>query len=363
MNYKIVSFKFEEMGFNPDINGLSLPPEIAHLDFDAQTSAVSAPAELSAEDESKAVLMGRFVGALGLVVPQLAVFHPLDLVSKRLQVDTSAGTSKKGFVANWKGMSDIIFRGKHGQAGFLELYKGVKEASFYKSAQIVHKFMGQLYIKDHLKSHYGDEFQSVFGPTWAPVMMGGLAGGFAGVTEVWTLPLDRLKVAGINRPETLAGKSYLQNLRALGLREGYRGIGVTMGRNFPGSFYLFGGMDFVYHGIFNTTFKEANEFQVFAASVAGATASIGGTHPFDTIKTRLQSQVTTPGIQPLTGGQIFRNLLRTEGPLALFKGAIPKLASAAPKQTFNLFVVQNLMKLSVDSAKDVMRWYRGPDSE
>ena len=60
-----------------------------------------------------------------------------------------------------------------------------------------------------------------------------------------------------------------------------------------------------------------------AMSLAGI-----ATAPFDTIKTRLQMQVTVPGRPLLRGGDMAVHIVRTESWRALFKGVVPMLGRA-----------------------------------
>jgi predicted outer membrane repeat protein len=103
----------------------------------------------------------------------------------------------------------------------------------------------------------------------------------------------------------------------------------TMARNAPGSFALFGGNSFVYDYIFKLeNHRDATFVQNFCASIGGAIASIGVSSPLDTIKTRIQNK---PFDSPESGASIFKNLIKNEGPQALFKGLTPKLMVIGPK--------------------------------
>ena len=64
--------------------------------------------------------------------------------------------------------------------------------------------------------------------------------------------------------------------------------------------------------------------------------------PLDVIKTRVQAR---PFDSPETGIQVIRNLLRHEGPGALFKGLVPKLSVVGPKLVFSFAVAQHMIAL------------------
>ena len=75
--------------------------------------------------------------------------------------------------------------------------------------------------------------------------------------------------------------------------------------------YLFGLDD--YH--------KATWSQNFVASIAGAVASITVAAPLDTIKTRIQNANFEHKVSGMT---VVKELVKNEGPGALFKGLTPK---------------------------------------
>ena len=62
--------------------------------------------------------------------------------------------------------------------------------------------------------------------------------------------------------------------------------------------------------------------------------------PLDVIKTRVQSH---PFDSPESGVTVIKNLLKNEGPGALFKGLVPKLSVVGPKLVFSFAVAQHLI--------------------
>ena len=81
--------------------------------------------------------------------------------------------------------------------------------------------------------------------------------------------------------------------------------------------YLFGIQD--YH--------KATWTQNFVASIAGAVASITVAAPLDTVKTRIQNANFE---NKVSGAAVVRDLVKHEGPAALFKGLTPKVRPPAP---------------------------------
>ena len=123
----------------------------------------------------------------------------------------------------------------------------------------------------------------------------------------------------------------------------YRGAGWTAARNAPGSFALFGASAFVKGRVFQLeNFNDATFAQNFVASAAGGVASITVASPLDVIKTRLQTRDFGSGE---SGYQILRDLLRKEGPRALFKGLVPKVLVVGPKLVFSFTIAQHTIAL------------------
>ena len=91
--------------------------------------------------------------------------------------------------------------------------------------------------------------------------------------------------------------------------------------------------------------KEAKGWQIFIGSMCGGLASIGVSSPLDVIKTRIQNK---PWDDKRSGFKVFSDLMKEEGPHALFKGLTPKLSLIGPKLVFSFTVAQWLIaKLQV----------------
>lgn len=160
------------------------------------------------------------------------------------------------------------------------------------------------------------------------------------VMIVILLPLDALKVKSQTSPEQLKGRGVIEIFTKEGFGL-YRGAGLTVMRNAPGSFALFGGNTAAktYMGI-GEDGMQATWTQDAIASCVGATASISVAQPLDVIKTRIQSR---PFDSPESGGTIFKRLIQNEGVGGLFKGLTPKLLVVGPKLVFSFTVAQHLI--------------------
>jgi hypothetical protein len=142
------------------------------------------------------------------------------------------------------------------------------------------------------------------------------AGSIIGIGEVVLLPLDALKIKLQTNAAEYGGRSIMNIIKTEGFGL-YRGAGWTVARNAPGSFALFGGSAFMKEYVLCLEdYSKATFLDNFAASIAGAVASITISAPADVIKTRIQSKVSTSAESGFT---IVRNMLFKEGIGSFFK--------------------------------------------
>ncbi|KAI0784643.1 mitochondrial carrier domain-containing protein [Abortiporus biennis] len=277
----------------------------------------------------------RILGSGASGVAELLVFHPVDTIAKRLM-------SNKGTVS-FSTLSPIIFR-DYATAPFgrkmLSLFPGLGYAAGYKVTQRIYKYGGQPFFNDVINRNYKTEFTNAFGERKGKLMMQATAGSLTGIGEVVLLPLDALKIKRQVNPEAFRGRGVIR----IFLEEGttlYRGWGWTMARNAPGSFALFGGSAVAKDYIFGITdYSKATWGQNFVASIAGAVASITVAAPLDTIKTRIQNANFESKVSGLT---VVKELIKNEGPGALFKGLTPKILVVGPKLVFSYTLAQSLI--------------------
>merc|ERR1712032_375540 len=233
------------------------------------------------------------VGSATSGILEILIFHPVDTVAKRLMSNTEA-IFQSGSKDNMSRLNKVLFKDAVDRSFFgkwLSLFPGVSFGAVYKAVVL--------------------------------------------------LPLDVLKIKSQTNPEVLKGRGVVD----LVVKENfklYRGIGWTMARNCPGSFALFGCNSLVYTQIFGVSGpREAKGYQIFFGSMAGGTASILVSSPLDVIKTRIQNK---PFDDPRSGFKVLSDLMRTEGPGALFKGLTPKVGLIGPKLVFSFTVAQWLIK-------------------
>ncbi|KAL5529829.1 YHM1 [Sanghuangporus sanghuang] len=275
----------------------------------------------------------RILGSGTSGVAELLVFHPVDTIAKRLM-------SNKNKV--WGNLTKVIFReqataplGKR----LLSLFPGLGYAAGYKVSQRIYKFGGQPWFNDLISSHFKTNFTNTFGERKGKMMMQATAGSLTGIGEVLLLPLDVLKIKRQVNPEAFRGRGVIR----IFMEEGttlYRGWGWTMARNAPGSFALFGASAATKDLLGVTDYSRATWTQNFIASVSGAVASITVAAPLDVIKTRIQNANFETRVSGVT---VFRDLIRTEGVSALFKGLTPKILVVGPKLVFSYTLAQSLI--------------------
>ncbi|ODO11960.1 hypothetical protein I350_00744 [Cryptococcus amylolentus CBS 6273] len=278
----------------------------------------------------------RILGSGASGIAELMVFHPVDTVAKRLMSNKSALSAQS--------LNTIIFRSA-AQAPigtkFLSLFPGLGYAAGYKIAQRVYKFGGQPWFRDVIDKNGGGWFKSTFGNKWGGMLMHATAGSFTGIGEVVLLPLDVLKIKMQTNPDAIRGRGLVKLVTEEGIASLYRGWGWTMARNAPGSFALFGGSAVTKEFLFNLSdYSSATWSQNFVASIAGAVASITVAAPLDVVKTRIQN--ANFGSQ-VGGATIIKEMIKTEGMGAFFKGLTPKILVVGPKLVFSYTLAQSLI--------------------
>ncbi|KAI2611579.1 mitochondrial carrier [Hypoxylon fragiforme] len=294
-----------------------------------------APMVTGKERESN---LARLLGSGSAGISELAVFHPVDTIAKRLM-------SNQTKIKNASELNKVIFRetadATFGRK-FFSLFPGLGYAAGYKVLQRIYKYGGQPIARDYLAKHYGGDFESAFGKKTGKAIMHSTAGSLVGIGEIVLLPLDVLKIKRQTNPEAFRGRGVLKIVTDEGFGL-YRGWGWTAARNAPGSFALFGGSAFTKEYLFHLNdYNKASWFQNFIASIAGASASLLVSAPLDVIKTRIQNRNFE---NPESGFRILSNMAKNEGLSSFFKGLVPKLLMTGPKLVFSFWLAQTLIPL------------------
>ncbi|KAL6855258.1 hypothetical protein ACO1O0_006397 [Amphichorda felina] len=300
----------------------------------------------SAAGREKESNLARLLGSGSAGIAELAIFHPVDTIAKRLM-------SNQTKISGSSELNQVIFKDKAAAPigrKFVSLFPGLGYAAGYKVLQRIYKYGGQPVARDFLAKHYSKDFESAFGKKTGKAVMHSTAGSLVGIGEIVLLPLDVLKIKRQTNPEAFKGRGVLKIVRDEGFGL-YRGWGWTAARNAPGSFALFGGSAFAKEYLFHLEdYNKATWFQNFVASIAGASASLVVSAPLDVIKTRIQNRNFE---NPESGFRILTNMAKNEGFGSFFKGLVPKLLMTGPKLVFSFWLAQTLIP-AFDSA--LSRW-------
>lgn len=252
----------------------------------------------------------------------VVVGHPFDTIKVRLQ---TMALPKPGENPLYLGTADCMKKtlAKEGLKGF---YKGMGAPLAGVAPIFAISFMGYRVGKQ------------IFGPgdvklfTYTDYFV---AGAFSGIfTTSIMAPGERIKcllqiqadskTKLYNGPVDCAKKLYMEG----GMRSIYRGAGATLLRDVPASGLYF----LTYEGLRDyLTNKGETDISILGTIFAGGMAGIANWligMPFDVLKSRLQ---TAPeGRYPNGIRDVAKHLLKTEGPLALYKGLTPVLMRAFP---------------------------------
>ena len=305
------------------------------------------PRASSSSESTRSLPAARVAGSAFAGVIELFGFHPVDTIAKRL-MNSPVTIRTPGAPTSMilEGYSKIIFRDAYTESPwrkYTSLFPGLSFAAGYKILQRVYKFGGQPFAREAIDKHCSQYFDRISGGDFKKRQMAlhAISGAAIGVGEVVLLPLDVLKIKSQNNPDALRGRGLITILREERLSGLYRGAGWTAARNAPGSFALFGASAFVKAKVFGLEdFANASLSQNFVSSVAGGVASITVASPLDVIKTRIQTRDFNSGE---SGMHILKDLLRKEGPAALFKGLVPKVLVVGPKLVFSFTIAQHMI--------------------
>ncbi|KAK9448548.1 mitochondrial carrier domain-containing protein [Limtongia smithiae] len=278
----------------------------------------------------------RVLGSASAGIAELAVFHPVDTISKRLMSNYTKVTSVSQ-------LNDVIFRQHAAEPLYrkmFSLFPGLGYAAGYKILQRVYKYGGQPFVNDIVYSRFGESAEETLGKKNGKALLSAASGSLVGIGEIFLLPLDVLKIKRQTNPEAFKGRGFLKIIQDEGFGL-YRGFGWTAARNAPGSFCLFGGNAFAKEYIFGLKdYSSATWTQNFVASIFGASASLLVSAPLDVIKTRVQNRNFD---NPEAGFTILKNMVKNEGFSSFFKGLIPKLLTTGPKLVFSFALAQTLI--------------------
>lgn len=237
--------------------------------------------------------------------------YPLDMVKTRLQ----AGDGK---ISNPIKVAMSIIKDEGGIRG---LYRGLAANLVGITPEKAIKLAANDFFRERLENEDGS----------ISLMNEIISGGSAGVCHVIaTNPMEITKIR-MQMQATLPPAERLttvQVVKQLGIRGLYQGTTVCLLRDVPFSIVFFPAYANLKPVFADKKTGENSLISLIAAGfIAGATAA-GCVTPSDVIKTRLQ--VLGGAAKYKNPAFAFQKILKEEGPSALFKGAIPRMAVIGP---------------------------------
>ncbi|ORX90212.1 mitochondrial carrier [Basidiobolus meristosporus CBS 931.73] len=271
-------------------------------------------------------------GAIAGVVGTL-IIYPLDMVKTRLQSQKADAFGKLRYQGGVHCFKTIV------QAeGARGLYRGLVPNLIGITPEKAIKLAVNDYAREYLAK------QSHTDPDHLPIHLGMMAGATAGFCQVIaTNPMEivkiQMQVAGADLKPGQPRPTALQVVQRLGLRGVYKGTPATLLRDVPFSVLFFPS-----HAYLKSVCADTNgnvSFQaVFASGIVAGVFASGAVTPADVIKTRLQ-MAPKPG-EPVFRGfaHCFKEIVRNEGPSALFKGIVPRCMIVSPLFGFALLTYE-----------------------
>jgi len=284
---------------------------------------------LSAESALKSFLSGG-VGGICVVL----VGHPLDLIKVRMQ---TGGASANASVLG-------IFAKTFAQEGIPGLYRGVSAPLVAVSPLYAISFwgydIGQRLVQ-WTKPNNNTEL-TMIDKCWA--------GGFSAIpTTAVMAPSERIKcILQTSAPGQYKGM--LDCAQALyregGLRSIFKGTAATLLRDIPGSIAWFGMYEYAKLSMMQLQgYDDPTKLSPVAVLTAGGLAGMSCwivSIPADVLKSRFQ---TAPAGTYAGIWDVYRHLMKEEGPAALFTGIRPALIRAFPANAACFFGMEVSRKM------------------
>ncbi|KAJ2501196.1 mitochondrial aspartate-glutamate transporter agc1 [Coemansia sp. RSA 1972] len=266
-------------------------------------------------------------------VTGVSIIFPLDMVKTRLQNQKPVGGKMP-----YSGGIDCFRQILRGE-GVRGLYRGLVP----NLAGVTPEKAIKLAVNDIMRGVLAQRAGT--SPERLPVMYGALAGATAGLCQVIaTNPMEivkiQMQVAATNPVAVGTGAAAMAGpprvtamgiVRDLGLRGLYKGTTATLLRDVPFSLLFFPLQALFAQKIQDRMYgegKPATLCVLAGSTVAGVFAAAAVT-PADVVKTRLQSSSQpSPPYRNMT--DCARRILKSEGPMAFFKGTVPRCLTTAP---------------------------------
>ncbi|CAO1405062.1 unnamed protein product [Diamesa serratosioi] len=293
----------------------------------ANNSAASAPGP--GNKGLKGIIAGGITGGI-----EICITFPTEYVKTQLQLDEKGGNKR------FNGIADCVKKTIQAN-GVGGLYRGLSVLLYGSIPKSAVRFGGFEQIKLYLVDDNGN-------------LSGGgklLAGLGAGVLEAVfaVTPMETVKVRFINdqRSANPKFKGFAHGVGCIIKQDGiggvYKGVSATImkqGSNQAIRFYVMETLREAYKG--GDKNKECPKLLVGAFGAIAGAASVFGNTPIDVVKTRMQG---LDAAKYKNTAACFMHIWKNEGPLAFYKGTVPRLSRVCLDVAITFMIYDSFMDL------------------
>ncbi|KAG7085906.1 hypothetical protein E1B28_003440 [Marasmius oreades] len=260
-------------------------------------------------------------------VSEILTFYPLDVIKTRMQLQT--GKSSVGLVGSFQ----TIIR----EEGVGRLYRGLVPPLLLEAPKRAVKFAAN--------DFWGKKFLQVTGEEKMTQQLSIMTGCSAGATESFVVvPFELVKIRLQDKNSAYAGPMDVvkQTIKKEGLLGLYAGMESTFWRHFWWNGGYFGCIFQVRSLLPKAETQQSELLNNFISGAVGGFAGTALNTPFDVVKSRIQGAIKVPGVKPKYNWTYpaLITIFREEGPVALYKGFVPKVLRLAPGGGVLLLVVE-----------------------
>lgn len=309
---------------------------IPHLGYNpAKNYAAAAGAKRKSKYVWKNILAGGIAGGI-----EICITYPTEYVKTQLQLDEKANPPK------YNGMIDCG-RQTMQQRGFMGLYRGLSVLLVGSIPKAAVRFGAQQWASNKIHDGYLGANFARDNPTWTSLLSGLFAGFSEAVLAV--CPMETVKVKFIHDMNS-ANPQYrglFHGMRTIIAQEGfsgvYKGVSATIAKQGSNQMIRFGVMDTLKARHLNTYGGERPGVLHTAlyGAIAGAASVLGNT-PIDVVKTRMQGLEASKYKNTV---DCFFQILRKEGPAALYKGTLPRMSRVVLDVALVFVIYEEVLKV------------------
>ena len=240
---------------------------------------------------------------------------PMEYIKTQLQLQTKVAGVKPPFTGVISGLVYTV-----NTTGFMSLYKGLDVTLLFSVPKAGISFGANDFCKKQLADEKGK----------LTMLKQFLAGVGAGTVEaiIAVTPMETIKTKLIQTNSGfVAGVSLI--LKEQGIRGLYQGLFATILKQSSNQglrFMFFNKYKDIMTGEGKTSL--APKYALLGGMMAGCFSTLGN-NPFDVVKTQMQGKNASKYKSTV---DCFMTILRSEGPLGLYKGCIPRMGRVVPGQ-------------------------------